>query len=63
MYDRKIFGFFPSPHPEEPAVNGSYQVVDIDAKVSIQSGFVLYEDVDGRHHNARYPKVDTCPVL
>jgi hypothetical protein len=52
-----------SPHPKEPTVDGGYQIVDIDTEIGIQSCFVIYEDIDGRHHDTCYPKVDTCPVL
>ena len=63
MYNGEAFLFPVSPHPEEPSVDGSYQIVDVDAEVGIQPRIVLDEDVNGRHNDARYPKINACPVL
>ena len=77
MYNRKIFRFlcrlpvscqlaflFPvSPHPEEPSVDGSYQIVNVDAEVGIQSCVVINKDINGRHDDARQPQIDTGAIL
>ena len=52
-----------SPHPEKPTVDSGYQIIDIDAKVGIQSRLVIYKDVNGRHDDTCYPKIDTSPVF
>jgi hypothetical protein len=76
VHDREVFGatggwlvcrpalLFPvSPHPEKPTVDSGYQIIDIDAKVGIQSRLVIYKDVNGRHDDTCYPKIDTSPVF
>jgi hypothetical protein len=49
--------------PHHPTVDGRPQIIDIYSEVSIQSGIVIDENVDSRHDDARYPKIDTRPVF
>jgi hypothetical protein len=57
------FSFPSSPHPEKPSIDRRYQIINIDTEVCIQSRFVIDEDVDSRHDDTRYPKIDACPVF
>lgn len=44
MYNGETFLFPVSPHPEEPSVDGSYQIVDVDAEVGIARILIEYTD-------------------
>ena len=76
MYKRQVLSFlsctFPpqdspaqncSVLPHHPAVDGSTQRIDVDAEVCIQPRIIVDKNIDGRHNDARYPKINACPVL
>ena len=49
--------------PDEQAVEGCQQIVDLKSEVGVETGFVIGKNVDSRHDDADYPQGDAGSVF